>query len=138
MGFGRTAINAIKTFGITCSSVTRDWAFAILCAKLVEKQTALFSQELAIIFVIDNYGKTLKLLHQRGQHSSSRLSGTHKMAVKVNPYTDTQHDHIKCEVQYVVDQDYPSPALMADYNRDREQGISDATFYHQYNTRAHS
>ena len=134
-GVGGSALNAIKTFGITCSSQTRNRAVSVLCDKLVARQTLLFSRELAIIFVIDNYGQTVKLLHQRGDHSATRLSGTNEMAVKVNPYSDTQYDHIKCDVEFVVDQNYPSPALMADYEKDAERGISDATFYHQHSTR---
>ena len=38
-----------------------------------------------------------------------RLSGIDKMAIKVNQYTETKHGHVKCEVKYVADQDYPSP-----------------------------
>ena len=60
------------------------------------------------------------------------------MAIKVNPHTDTQYDHIQCEVEYVVDQDHPSPALMADYERDGERGISDAEFHRLHKVRSPS
>ena len=135
-GVGSTAINAIKTFGSVCSSKTRTRAVAVLCSKLVQRQTSLFSREAAITFVIDNYGETVKLLHQRGERSATRLSGTHEMAIKVNQYTDTKHDHVKCEVKYVVDQDYPSPVLMANYDADHSSGMSDATFYQTHASRA--
>lgn len=96
-GVGRTAINAIKSFGTVCSSRTRDECVDTLFSKLVERQTALFSKEEAITFVIDNYGETLQLKHQRGEHSASRLSGTHEIAIKVWPYTNTKFDDIKID-----------------------------------------
>ena len=134
-GVGPTAINAIKTFGSVCSSKTQTRAVAVLCSKLVEKQTSLFLREAAITFVIDNYGETVKLLHQRGERSATRLSGTHEMAIKVNQYTKTKHDHVKCEVMYVTDQNYPPPVLMAAYENDLSRGMSDATFYQTHGSR---
>ena len=95
----------------------------------MEKQTLLFSQQPAIAFVMENFGDTVKLLHQRGAHSSTRLSGTQEMAIKIHPYNDVSDNHVRCEVSYTLDQDYPSPKLMADYERDEERGISDALFY---------
>jgi hypothetical protein len=113
---GSTAINAIKTFGSVCSLKTRTQAVTVFCSKLVERQTSLFSRNVAITFVIDNYGETVKLLHQRVKRSTTRLSGTHEMAIKVNQYTETKYGHVKCEVKYVADQDYPSPAMIANYD----------------------
>ena len=107
----------------------------MLYSKLVEKKTSSFSCEVAITPVIDNYGETIKLLHQYGKQSTTRLSGTHKMAIKVNPYTETKHDHVKYEVKYVVDQDYPSLSLMANYDANHSSGIPDATFYQTQGTR---
>ena len=57
------------------------------------------------------------------------------MAIKVNPYEDVSDDHVRCEVSYTLDQDYPSPKLVADYERDEERGISDASFYLNHGSR---
>ena len=122
-GVGRTALNGINAYRITCSARGRDRAIEVLCSKLVEKQTLLFSQQPAIAFVLDNFGDTVNLLHQRGEHSSTRLSGTQEMAIKIHPYDDVSDDHVRCEVSYTLDQDYPSPKLMADHERDEERGI---------------
>ena len=54
------------------------------------------------------------------------------MGVKVQPFQATQYNHIKCEVQYVVDQNCPPPVVMVNYEKDDQRGVPDTTFYHQH------
>ena len=98
-----------------------------LYSNLVQSQTNCFTQQSAITFVIDNYGETAKLLHQRSGRSATRLSGTHKVAIKVRLYTNTEFDDIKVDTKYNGKQVYPSPVMIADYEND--VNLSDANFY---------
>ena len=108
------------------SASTRDQARTTLCSNNVQSQTKLFTKQSAVIFVIDNYGETVKLLHQRSGRSATRLSGTHGMAIKVWSYTNTDVDGIKINIKYNVKHVYPSPVMMTDCDNDII--LSDAIF----------
>jgi hypothetical protein len=105
---------------------------ATICSNLVQAETKLFSKQSAVILIIDKYREVVKLLHQRSWQSATRLSGTHKMAIKIRPYSNTEFDDIKIDIKCNVKQVYPSPAMMADY----KNGInmSDAVFYLNHST----
>ena len=134
-GVGRTALDTFSSWGVVSHSQTRTAALKILCKNLVKKQTAIFSKERAICFVLDNYGETVKLKQQRGGHSAKRLSGTHEIAHRINPFTDTSFDDITVPITYDLDQAYPSPVCMADYEND---ACSFAAMLLQHKTRSPS
>ena len=79
-----------------------------------------------VTLVLNHYGETVKLLHQRSGRSATRLSGTHKVAIKVRLYTNTEFDDIKVDTKYNGKQVYPSPVMMADYKND--VNLSDTHF----------
>ena len=59
------------------------------------------------MFTIDNYGKTVKCVHQPSKWVVTWLYGTNKMVIKVNQYMETKYDHLTCEVKYVTNRGYP-------------------------------
>ena len=101
-----------------CSMVKQDGAVAMYYALSSWRKRHLFSIEMAIIFVVDNYGHIVKLLHQYRGHVLTRLLETQDMAVNINSFEDTGYAPIKYEVQLFVDQDYISPMLMVIYKKD--------------------
>ena len=127
VGVGRTALNVIKTFGVCVSASACNQAMVTLCSNLVQSQTKLFTKQSAVTSVLVNYGETVELLYQHPGRSETRLSGTHKMAIKVRSYTNTEFGDIKVDIKYTVKQVYPSPVMIADYEND--VNLSDANFY---------
>ena len=51
------------------------------------------------------------------------------MGIKINQYTETKYDHVKCKAKYVTDQDYLLSVLMANYETDHSSNMSAATSY---------
>ena len=117
-GVGRSALDAFSSLGLVCHSRTRDRVLKVLRQNLVETQMTALEEETAVTVVLDNYGETLSLKQHRSGRSAKRLSGTHEKAHQMRPFTDTRFDDHKVSLSYSLDQSYPSPLGIADYEND--------------------
>ena len=92
-GVGQAAESAFAYFGHTMSYTTQHRVMARLMGSdkqgirkndtMNHNQSRLLRVQQALIVAYDNYQRGFKLLHQRGQHSSAFLKGTHQCAHQV-------------------------------------------------------
>ena len=126
-GVGRTALDAIHFWGLSCSARSRERLVGKLTENLTERRTQYLSKRASIAFTIDNYEERCILRFDRGGHGSAQFSGTHEIACGINEYVDKTFNGLFVEVSYTTDQDYISPVLMPAFEQSRP--VSAAHFF---------
>ena len=115
LGSWEICFECIQMNGFCCSSRTRDCSLAVLCDRLVKRQTRFFTNEDTCVFSIDNYSKGIKLKDMCGSNSNAQLEGTMEMAHQVKPFIDTTWDELHVKLEYMAYQNIPLTVCMVDY-----------------------